>query len=126
MAAADKREITEQIASSHSSFELVLSPVLFGLAGWWIDSKLGTGPIFAVGLAVFGLVAAVVTVYFGYRARMDAADAHARERSNQRERERTDRRKAEADHRDAVVAKLSAELAAAEGRSVLTPRERVS
>ncbi len=131
MAAADKREITEQLNSSHGSYELVVSPVVLGLLGVWIDSKLESGPWFAVGLAVFGVVGAVVKVYLDYRLRMAAVDAASRAARDEREAERAVARAAEAAVRAEREAALAAELAAAEAQSVLTARsdrarERVS
>lgn len=117
MAAADKREITEHMASSNGSFELVVSPVVLGLLGWWIDSKLGSGPWLAIGFAVFGLVGAVVKVYLDYRFRMEAVEADARRARDEREAERAAQRAADAAEREAVESALAAELAAAERRA---------
>jgi hypothetical protein len=44
----------------------VVAPLLFGLLGAWIDSALGTGPVFAVGLAVFALAGVAVSTYYRY------------------------------------------------------------
>ena len=38
-----------------------------GLLGWAIDNKFGTSPVFTVLFAVFGIVAATVTLYFRYK-----------------------------------------------------------
>lgn len=53
---------------------LVVAPLLFGLVGWWIDSWLGTGPIFTVGLAVFALVGVALSTYYRYLARSAELD----------------------------------------------------
>jgi hypothetical protein len=53
---------------------LVVAPLLFGLVGWWIDSWLGTGPIFAVALAVFALVGVALSTYYRYLARSAELD----------------------------------------------------
>ena len=86
---------------------------------------------FLVGLAVFGVVGAVVKVYLDYRLRMAAADAASRAARDEREAERAVARAAEAAVRAEREAALAAELAAAEAQSVLTARseharERVS
>ncbi len=47
--------------------ELVLSAVLFGLIGLWIDSKVGTTPIFAVVFTLLGFAGAALSVYYRYR-----------------------------------------------------------
>lgn len=48
--------------------EFASGPVLLGLLGWFLDSRLGTAPLFLVGLACFGVVGAFVTFYFRYQA----------------------------------------------------------
>lgn len=62
--------VTQMAHRSHGSFEMVLSPALLALAGWWIDGRLGTGPWLLVLFAVLGLAGAVVKIVYGYRAEM--------------------------------------------------------
>ena len=50
---------------------LVVGPVLFGLFGAFLDSRLDTAPLF---LLVFGLLAACVTAYYEYRGRIARHD----------------------------------------------------
>ena len=60
-----------QLNSSHGSFELVMSPIILGLIGWWLDrSVFGTTPVLTIIFSVLGLVGAVIKIYFGYTARM--------------------------------------------------------
>ena len=40
-----------------AAFEMVATPALFGLAGWWLDTRLGTFPLVTL---------AAVLVVFGY------------------------------------------------------------
>ena len=47
--------------------ELVLSAVLFGVLGLWIDSKLGTTPIFLLVFTLLGFAGAAISVYYRYR-----------------------------------------------------------
>lgn len=54
--------------------ELVVSPLLFLLAGVWLDDRLGTGPGFTVGLAVAGVVGVAAKAYYRYEARMAAEE----------------------------------------------------
>lgn len=63
-------ETTRQFNRSHGSFELALSPVIFALIGLWLDRKLGTTPVFVIGLAVFGIVGAGLKLYYAYRYEM--------------------------------------------------------
>ena len=34
--------------------EMVFTPLLFALVGWWLDGRLGTGPLFAILFGLFG------------------------------------------------------------------------
>lgn len=55
--------------------ELVVTPLLFALLGWGIDGWLGTGPLVALLLGLFGLAGVVARMYYEYAARMDAEQA---------------------------------------------------
>jgi F0F1-type ATP synthase assembly protein I len=52
------------------SAELVITPLLFALAGFGLDRWLGTGPVLAIVLGLFGLFGTVVHIYYDYRARI--------------------------------------------------------
>jgi F0F1-type ATP synthase assembly protein I len=56
------------------AFSLVLTPVLLGIAGYFLDGEIGTRPIFTVVLAIIGVVGAVVTAYYRYTGRIDQMD----------------------------------------------------
>ena len=116
MAAADKRELNEQLGSSHGSFELVLSPVLLGLFGWWLDGKIGTGPWLLIGLAVFGVVGASLKLYFEYRLRMSVVTDEARAGREALAAEHAAKRQARLDERTALEQALNDELAAVQAR----------
>jgi F0F1-type ATP synthase assembly protein I len=51
------------------AFELVGPPVLLGLLGALLDGRLGTGPGFLIGLAVFGVVGSFAKSYYEFAAR---------------------------------------------------------
>ena len=53
---------------------LVVGPVLFGLLGAFIDSQLGTAPLFLLVLGLFGVLAACVTAYYEYKDRIARHD----------------------------------------------------
>jgi len=53
---------------------LVVGPVLFGLLGAFLDSRLGTAPLFLLLFGLFGVLAACVTAYYEYRGRMERHD----------------------------------------------------
>jgi F0F1-type ATP synthase assembly protein I len=54
--------------------EFVATPVIFFLAGLWIDHRFGTAPVFAVLLFVLALVGVSVSAYYRYKAAMDEAE----------------------------------------------------
>lgn len=78
MDAEHKREFNTHLANSHGSFELVLSPVILGLGGWWLDGRLGTGPWLVIVAAVLGISGAAIKLYYGYRSQMDRLDGERR------------------------------------------------
>ena len=66
--------------------EIVVTPLLFALLGWWLDSLLGTGPVLAIAewrrrqsqrvvlaiaFGLFGIVGQAIRIYYQYRARME-------------------------------------------------------
>lgn len=64
------RESTRQFNRSHGSFEIVFAPVILSLIGLWLDKKIGLTPLLTVSFAVFGLVGALVKVFYTYRFEM--------------------------------------------------------
>jgi F0F1-type ATP synthase assembly protein I len=68
---SQRRELSNDIFHrSTGSFELVLSPLLLGVLGFWLDHQLGTVPLFTILLALAGIAGAVANVYYGYRHAM--------------------------------------------------------
>lgn len=53
------------------AFEVVFTPLLFGLGGWWIDGRTHTRPLFALVLGVFVLLYTLWKLSKGYIAKMD-------------------------------------------------------
>ena len=58
---------SEQLRHSSGSFEMVLSVVIFGGLGWYLDRRLGTRPWLAIGLSVLAAFGAIASVYYRYR-----------------------------------------------------------
>jgi len=56
-------------ALSHA-MAMVAVPAAFGLAGWWIDSKIGTGPVLLLLLAAFGVVCSFASAFYRYERRI--------------------------------------------------------
>jgi Putative F0F1-ATPase subunit Ca2+/Mg2+ transporter len=53
------------------AFEFAIVPVLFGLAGIWLDGRLGIRPCLTVALAGFGVIGVSVRTYFAYKERVE-------------------------------------------------------
>jgi F0F1-type ATP synthase assembly protein I len=51
--------------------ELVATPLLFGLGGWYLDRWLGTRPLFTLTLFVVAVVGMAVRMYYAYAAAME-------------------------------------------------------
>jgi F0F1-type ATP synthase assembly protein I len=70
----ERRELRSGAGDAFSAaFELIATPAIFGLLGWFIDSRVGTFPVFTfvLALGVFGYE--VRRLYAQYSAAMDAA-----------------------------------------------------
>jgi F0F1-type ATP synthase assembly protein I len=52
------------------AIELVATPLLFGLGGWYLDRWLGTRPLFTLILFLLVVVAMVARMYYAYTAEM--------------------------------------------------------
>jgi len=60
---------------STGGFELVLSGVIFCLAGLWLDRRIGTVPVFTLVFTVLGFVGAVANIYYRYKREIAAIEA---------------------------------------------------
>jgi F0F1-type ATP synthase assembly protein I len=84
---SQRRELSDgMFHRSSGSFELALAPVLAGLLGYWLDTRLGTTPLLAVVFAMVGIAGAVIKTYYVYRNDMDGmrratADARAQRKA---------------------------------------------
>ena len=61
-------------AMSHS-FELALTPAVFGAFGWLLDRALGTSPICTIVFAVFGVIGTVTKFWLDYDRQMKQHEA---------------------------------------------------
>jgi F0F1-type ATP synthase assembly protein I len=50
------------------AFEFAAGPVVMGGIGWLIDLAAGTGPLFLIVFAVFGVIGSFVSFYYRYQA----------------------------------------------------------
>ncbi|HVM54778.1 MAG TPA: AtpZ/AtpI family protein [Acidimicrobiales bacterium] len=70
---SDKRDLYNGFGDSLArAFEVVFTPFLFGLFGWWIDGRVGTRPLFALTLGILVLIYTLWKLSAGYLTQMDA------------------------------------------------------
>jgi F0F1-type ATP synthase assembly protein I len=68
---ASKRAMNKGFSDAYTrSFELAVTPLLFGALGWLVDRWLGTGPWFMIGIAAFAMVGTVAKLWFTYEQAM--------------------------------------------------------
>ena len=51
--------------------EMVVTPLLFALLGWFLDTRFGTGPILAIVLGSIGVIGMAARTYYWYRAEIE-------------------------------------------------------
>ncbi len=71
----EKPRLGRDMNQSTGGYELILSGVLFALAGLWLDKRLGTVPLFTIVLAIVGFGGAVANVYYRYTREIDRLEA---------------------------------------------------
>ena len=75
----EKRELNRGFGDGMSrAFELAVTPIVFGLLGWGLDSLLGTAPVLAIGLALFAIAGQFARLWYGYDAEMREHEANGR------------------------------------------------
>ncbi len=72
---AETPRLNEQLLQSSGSYELVLSAVLLGLFGLYLDSRLGSTPWLAVAFTVAGFAGSTASIYYRYRHRISELQA---------------------------------------------------
>ena len=58
-----------------AAFELVATPALFGLIGWFVDRRLGTGPILTIALTTFVAGYVIWKLLYNYTAEMNRLES---------------------------------------------------
>ena len=54
--------------------EMVLTPVLFGAFGAWLDHLFGTGPVLMLVFGLFGALGMAARTYYWYQAKIEAEE----------------------------------------------------
>lgn len=74
MDVGEQRKVREGAGDAFAAaFELVATPLVFGLLGWFIDSRLGLFPVFTLVLAVVVLAYQTYKLCVSYRQSLDEA-----------------------------------------------------
>ena len=72
-ALAERRDLNSGFGDSLArAFEIVFTPFVFGVFGWWIDGRTGTRPLFALGLGILVMLVTLWKLSRGYMTRMDS------------------------------------------------------
>lgn len=61
-----------------AAFELVATPVLFAIIGYYLDRRFGTGPVLTIILTTFVTGYVIWKLWYNYSAEMDRLDAARR------------------------------------------------
>lgn len=74
----EKRELYNGFGNAMGlAVELAGAPVLFGLFGWWLDGRFGTGHLLLIVLTLFAVVGLAIKTYYGYVQKMERHEAGA-------------------------------------------------
>jgi hypothetical protein len=70
---SDRRDLYSGFGDTYSrAFEMVVTPMIFGLIGWWLDSRFGTFPAIALTLGIAVFLYEIWKLVAVYSRRMDA------------------------------------------------------
>jgi len=58
--------------SSARAIEIVLTTLVFGAIGWWLDGRFGTRPVIALTMGIVVLLVELWKLSKGYMVKMDA------------------------------------------------------
>jgi F0F1-type ATP synthase assembly protein I len=73
-----KRELYNGFGNAMGlAVELAGAPMLFGLLGWWLDRRYGTGHLLLIVLTLFAVLGLAVKTYYGYVHKMEQHEANA-------------------------------------------------
>jgi hypothetical protein len=74
-ASFDRRDLYNGFGDTMArAFEVVFTPFLFGLLGFWIDGRTHTRPLFTLSLGILVLLYTLWKLSRGYMTQMDAEE----------------------------------------------------
>lgn len=69
---SDRRDLYSGFGDTFSrAFEIVVTPFIFGLFGWWLDGRIGTRPALALVLGIFVFLYEIWKLVTVYSRKMD-------------------------------------------------------
>ena len=69
---SDRRDLYNGFGDTLArAFEVVITPFIFGVFGWWIDGRIGTRPLFALVLGILVFVYELWKLSKGYVRNME-------------------------------------------------------
>jgi hypothetical protein len=72
-----RSSFTARVDQSNGGLELTLSAAALGLAGWWLDRRLGTSPILLLTCGFLGFIGSALSLYYRYVAQIARLRAEA-------------------------------------------------
>ena len=70
---SDRRDLYNGFGDTFTrAFEMVCTPVVFGLFGWWIDGRTETRPLFTLTLGIIVALVQLWKLSRGYMTKMDS------------------------------------------------------
>ena len=69
---SDRRDLYNGFGDTYSrAFEMVVTPLIFGLIGWFLDTRFGTFPVLALVLGILVFIYEIWKLATVYSRRMD-------------------------------------------------------
>lgn len=74
---AEEEKFTKQLSKDGGGIELGLAAIVFGLLGFWLDSKIGSTPVLFIGFFLFGFLGGAFSAYYKFKEQMRILDEEA-------------------------------------------------
>ncbi|MGH1489924.1 MAG: AtpZ/AtpI family protein [Acidimicrobiales bacterium] len=73
--AVDNPHMGKDLGQSTGGYDLVLTGVVFALAGLWLDKRFGFTPVLTIVMTVVGFTGSVLNIYYRYNREIERLDA---------------------------------------------------